>query len=70
MSVLYISIFMDSHFYVFAADIDECAFNRDGCSNDCNNTVGSYTCLCPLGYELDSDQRKCLSRFFVHNKSV
>ena len=35
-------------------DIDEC-YSPDACEPDhaCNNTAGSYTCECPLGYIAD-----------------
>lgn len=36
-------------------DIDECAENPNICSNsNCVNLLGSYTCECPQGYEVDS----------------
>jgi len=37
------------------ADIDECATNNGGCSDDasCTNTVGAFTCACNSGYEGD-----------------
>jgi len=36
-------------------DINECATNNGGCSTvaDCRNTLGSFTCTCPLGYSGD-----------------
>ncbi|EDW77004.2 uncharacterized protein Dwil_GK21208 [Drosophila willistoni] len=40
-------------------DIDECQLNRGGCSHDCQNTQGSFKCLCPEGYQLDETQRRC-----------
>ena len=40
-------------------DINECTENRNGCSQTCINTDGSYTCGCNLGYELNSDERTC-----------
>ena len=36
-------------------DIDECTLSIDSCDNNatCNNTVGSYTCTCDIGYTGD-----------------
>lgn len=36
-------------------DLDECASGDDNCSSiaSCLNTNGSYTCVCPPGYEGD-----------------
>jgi len=36
-------------------DIDECARNNGGCSDDavCSNTEGSFTCSCNDGFEGD-----------------
>ena len=33
-------------------DIDECNTSNGGCSQICNNTVGSSFCECFIGYEL------------------
>jgi hypothetical protein len=43
-------------------DINECTTNNGGCSNNCTNTIGSYFCSCPLGFQLQSDQRTCKSK--------
>ncbi|XP_078575770.1 uncharacterized protein LOC144861669 [Branchiostoma floridae x Branchiostoma japonicum] len=40
-------------------DIDECATGNGGCSQNCNNTVGSFTCFCHDGYTLNSDGTSC-----------
>ena len=33
-------------------DVDECLENKDNCHVDatCNNTIGSFTCSCNIGY--------------------
>ena len=41
-------------------DNDECATNNGGCSQGCNNTVGSFECTCTSGYELSDDGRTCI----------
>lgn len=38
-------------------DIDECA--DFGCSQECENFVGSFLCKCDTGYELDTDGHTC-----------
>ena len=42
------------------SDINECTEDSDDCSHDCYNTVGSYLCDCPTGYELDTDEVTCI----------
>lgn len=39
-------------------DIDECAF-RKPCQHECRNTIGSYQCICPTGYQISSNGRTC-----------
>ena len=39
--------------------MDECQVNNGGCAMTCENTVGSYSCSCGQGLELDQDQRSC-----------
>ena len=29
------------------------------CAQNCNNTIGSYTCNCNIGYRLNADGRRC-----------
>ena len=41
------------------SDIDECSEDTDNCSQNCNNTIGSYQCFCNDGYTLDTDQHTC-----------
>ena len=43
-------------------DINECDLNNDDCEPDkCINNIGSYTCDCQEGQELDSDGITCIS---------
>ncbi|XP_069890339.1 hemicentin-1 [Dipodomys merriami] len=39
-------------------DIDECQ-NRDTCQHECKNTIGSYQCTCPPGYQLMLNGKTC-----------
>ena len=41
------------------ADIDECAEGTSGCSQQCNNTIGSFECSCVDGYRLALDGKIC-----------
>ena len=40
-------------------DIDEGAEGISGCSQLCNNTVGSFECSCEDGYQLALDEKTC-----------
>ena len=40
-------------------DIDECADGTHRCSQICRNNIGSYSCLCSDGFQLDSDGFHC-----------
>ncbi|KAI8503921.1 hypothetical protein Bbelb_179890 [Branchiostoma belcheri] len=40
-------------------DIDECLTDTHGCSHQCVNTQGSYSCACPEGYLLWEDGQSC-----------
>ena len=42
-----------------ALDIDECALANGGCHHICDNTNGSFSCMCDEGYELDEDGQQC-----------
>ncbi|XP_035291447.1 hemicentin-1 [Anguilla anguilla] len=39
-------------------DVDECLL-RKPCQHECRNTVGSFQCLCPPGYQLLPNGRSC-----------
>ena len=40
-------------------DINECSQGNGGCSDSCNNTIGSYYCSCNTGYSLNTDKHNC-----------
>lgn len=40
-------------------DKNECLVNNGDCEQGCENTVGSYECTCPLGYQLMDNGRAC-----------
>ena len=45
---------------VTCIDINECDFNNGGCDGTCENTEGSYICLCPTGHHsLDGTGQNC-----------
>ncbi|KAI8482384.1 Cytochrome P450 3A4 [Branchiostoma belcheri] len=43
-------------------DVDECLYNMHMCGPHatCTNTIGSYTCTCEAGFQLQSDGVTCL----------
>ena len=43
-------------------DINECVNGNHGCSHDCNNNDGSFTCTCPSGYTLMADLQTCIGK--------
>ena len=43
-------------------DIDECAGPTHGCSDICVNGVGSYTCACEDGYQLENNEKTCTGK--------
>ncbi len=40
-------------------DINECEVAND-CQSNCDNLIGSYSCSCDAGYQLESDQKSCV----------
>nr|XP_018668081.2 hemicentin-1 [Ciona intestinalis] len=40
-------------------DINECREVSGICQFSCNNTLGSYKCLCPIGYRVAANGRNC-----------
>ena len=44
---------------IMLLDVVECFTDNGGCEHTCNNTLGSFTCSCRNGYELDTDDQGC-----------
>ncbi|XP_035687852.1 E-selectin-like isoform X2 [Branchiostoma floridae] len=40
------------YFFICQTDINECSNDNGGCSHNCENTDGSYRCICQDGYQL------------------
>ena len=40
-------------------DTNECKEHSSGCTQICNNTLGSYFCSCYVGYDLDANNHTC-----------
>lgn len=40
-------------------DVNECMTGSDRCTQNCNNTIGNYTCSCNDGYTLNFDGYTC-----------
>ena len=44
--------------FYYHADINECRENKTLCSNEvenCENTLGSYMCVCVTGYSMNAN---------------
>lgn len=49
------------------ADIDECERNPSVCYGGvCENTDGSFKCVCPSGYQLSEDTSACEGINFIY----
>lgn len=54
---------------IIFSDIDECNENGKLCINgQCENTVGSYRCICDRGFQLSPDGAYCLGKYLVSNE--
>ena len=51
----------DKH-QIHSTDINECLSNNGGCSYQCENSIGSFSCKCQDGFTLAQDQRSCVGK--------
>lgn len=58
---------VNSSLYLKFVDIDECATIHGLCLNgNCVNTLGSFYCTCPLGFDLIPPIHACEGTFSLH----
>ena len=50
---------------VVITDIIECEDANGGCSQECNNEIGSFNCSCFEGYYLLADNSTCNGEYIV-----
>ena len=55
-----VDYYFAKHFSSVFTDIDECQLGTDNCTQQCNNTDGSYLCSCNGGFILDNDSYSCI----------
>ena len=55
---------------VSLTDIDECAEDVPPCAFRCQNTPGSYRCICPKGYQLALDKIHCEGKVSFNIKTL
>ena len=51
-------------------DVDECSNETHKCSHNCTNTVGGYTCNCPIGFRISSDPKRCIGKNYINSLTV
>ena len=67
MGLALIGYLLNPRYYCFNADIDECNLSVSQCLPDshCENTIGSYLCICNVGYSGDGFVN-CTSKFIMY----
>ena len=51
---------------LIVSDLDECkVFNHNPCPSTCDNTFGSYNCLCEKGYLYNKEERECQRKLIL-----
>ena len=52
-------------FLLLILDVDECRVKNGGCSQLCENSVGSFRCRCKNGYDLSPDKTSCTGKDLI-----
>ena len=54
----------------FFSDNDECTLGTHNCLHVCTNTIGSFMCGCPIGFEFNSDGVTCKGEYYMKHTQV
>ena len=55
---------------MLCVDIDECHSDNGGCDHSCENTEGSFECLCNASYILAADSKTCVTPSYCNSHTV
>ena len=53
----------------YCIDVDECLMDNGGCVHVCNNEMGTFSCSCTTGYELQPDGITCTGENINYRRS-
>lgn len=65
--ILVIFLYLFIQFLFIYSDVNECLGDHS-CSQECVNTLGTYTCTCNPGYGLLSDKKYCAREYAYQNQ--
>ena len=51
-------------------DVDECQILKGGCQHKCENTNGSYDCLCNEGFFKDGNGKTCSGKYYMMHQKI
>ncbi len=50
--------------------MNQCLTNNGGCDHICTNELPGFSCSCRPGYQLQTDNKKCLGKYSLLTKSI